>query len=407
MSWAALGERTDLRRWLVLLRLRARQGVRRVSGAVTPVVTAALAAAVAWALAYYVLGHQYPFFAPVSAWVCLGFSADRQVRRVGELAIGVSLGVALGELIAHFIGTGVVQIFLVVVIAGLTARFVDRGQLLTVQAGVQGIVIVALPVAVTGGPAGRWVDALVGGACALVVALATPRDARRRTRMLARSCLTELSVMLRTLAEGIGAGDAELVRDALVQGRGTQGILDQWESSVHNARQAARLSPAARRFLPELARLERASVVVDRAMRNARVAARRALSAVEEGGRDADIAEAVHGLSRGAALLGAALSSGGPADAARAELARVGPLLAPERFQQEGWRMQGVVILLRPLAVDLLQGTGLPYPDAAGTLGGDADDGDTGDGDTDDGDTGDGAAGDPACSADDPDGPGR
>src|SRR5699024_2915867 len=140
-------------------RQQARQGTRRVRSAALPVLLAAVAAGLAWAVAHYALGHEQPFFAPIAAWVCLGFSPSRQIRKVAELAVGVSLGVAFGELVAHLLGTGPLQIVAVIVIASLLARFVDRGAMLTVQAGVQGIVIVALPaIGTADGAAGRWID---------------------------------------------------------------------------------------------------------------------------------------------------------------------------------------------------------------------------------------------------------
>lgn len=362
-------ERLDPRRLLVALRLRARQGRRRVRAAFFPILVAAVAAGLAWAVAFYALGHDQPFFAPVAAWVCLGFTADRQVRKVAELAIGVSLGVAFGELVAYLIGTGIGQIILVIVVAALLARFVDRGPMLTVQAGVQGIVIVALPaISYTDGATGRWMDALVGGAFALVVAAITPRDARRRARHLAQASLSDLAQMMRKLADGLEHGDEERVRDALMEGRGTQGVLDEWSDVVRNARQSARISPASRRFLPELARLQRANLLADRAMRNARVITRRALIAVEQGERDAQIATWLREVADGAQRVGTALASGTGTEEARGQLAAVARLLAPQAYDDAGWRLQTLVILMRSLSVDLLQSTGLSSSSAADLL---------------------------------------
>src|SRR5690606_40142528 len=59
-------------------------------------------------------------------------------------------------------------------------------------------VIVALPVAAIDGPTGRVTDALVGGSFALLVAILTPQDARRRARQLAAASLSDLSQMLGT-----------------------------------------------------------------------------------------------------------------------------------------------------------------------------------------------------------------
>ena len=47
----------------------------------------ALAAGVAWALGRYVVGHKQPFFAPVAAMVCLGFSYGQRLRRVAEVMV--------------------------------------------------------------------------------------------------------------------------------------------------------------------------------------------------------------------------------------------------------------------------------------------------------------------------------
>ncbi|QDB80379.1 hypothetical protein FE251_14065 [Georgenia wutianyii] len=357
-------ERLDLRRLLVLVRQRLRGGRRRVRAAAFPVVTAAIAAGLSWAVAYYGLGHAQPFFAPVATWVCLGFTADREVRKVAELALGVALGVALGELVARALGPGVLQIMLVIVLGALLARFVDRGPMLTIQAGVQGIVIVALPVAAVDGPTGRWTDALVGGSFALLVAILTPQDARKRARQLAGASLSDLSEMLETISRGLRDGDAERMRDALAQGRSTQGTLDDWASVVRNAQQTARISPTARRFLPELARLQRASTLVDRAMRNARVIARRGQTAVEQGVRDDRVGDALHGLSVAANRLGEALRTGAnTADTAQV-LALVTAELDPHDVEDPGWQLQTLVILMRSLTIDLLQASGLSAAEA-------------------------------------------
>lgn len=357
-------DRLDLRRLLVLVRQRLRGGRRRVRAAALPVLVAAVAAGLSWAVAHYGLGHAQPFFAPIATWVCLGFSADREVRKVAELAFGVTLGVGLGELVAHLIGAGVFSIMLVIVLGALLARFIDRGQMLTIQAGVQGIVIVALPVAAIDGPTGRVTDALVGGSFALLVAVLTPQDARRRARQLAAASLSDLSQMLGTAAKGLREGDPERMRDALALGRSTQGTLDDWSSVVRNAMQSARISPTARRYLPELARLQRASTLTDRAMRNARVIARRGLAAVEQGVQDHRVADALHGLAVAAGRLGEALGSGRNTADASQVLALVTAELDPDDVEDPGWQLQTLVILMRSLTIDLLQAAGLSAAEA-------------------------------------------
>jgi len=149
----------------VLLEARFRQGRARGRSSWYPIVQAAVAVAVSAAIGRYALGHQYPFFAPVAAWVCLGFSADRKIRKVAELAVGVALGVGLGDVVVRLIGSGPWQVALVLLVAATTARFLDRGVTFTTQAGVQALVIVGLPsLGASGGGFGRWTDAAVGGA---------------------------------------------------------------------------------------------------------------------------------------------------------------------------------------------------------------------------------------------------
>lgn len=357
------------RRVGVLVRQRWRQGSRRVRSAFLPVLLAALAAGAAWAVAHYLLGHAQPFFAPIAAWVCLGFSPDRQIRKVAELAIGVTLGVVLGELVAYLLGTGIIPIIVVIVVGALIARFIDRGIMLTVQAGVQGVVIVALPViSSVDGASGRWLDALVGGAFALVVAALTPGDARRRARELAQGASADLAQMLRHLAEGLASGDAQRVRDALVEGRGTQGVLDEWSEVVRNAQLSVRISPASGQYLPELAELKHANLMLDRAMRNARVITRRAITAVEEGDSDPKVVAAVEATARAVEALGESLGAGKPTLGARQALADVAGQLAPEEFAAAGWRLQTLVIIMRSLIVDLMQATGLSSAGASRML---------------------------------------
>jgi len=363
------GRQRPPRRLLVAARQRARQGARRVRSAVWPVVLAALAAGAAWALAHYAIGHAQPFFAPVAAWVCLGFSPDRSVRKVAELAIGVTVGVLLGELVAATLGTGLVPLVVVIIVAALLGRFIDRGILLTVQAGVQGVVIVALPVISTvDGASGRWIDALVGSGCALLVAALTPGDARRRARELARGATLDLAQVLDHLAAGLAASDGRKIHDALIEGRGTQGVLDEWSEVVRNAQLSLRISPASSRYRPELAELQHANLMIDRAMRNARVLTRRAASAIEGGEVDESFTRAIAGTARAVAVLGAALGAGGSTLPAREALARIAGGLAPGAFDAAGWRSQTLVIILRSLVVDLLQATGLSLNAATALL---------------------------------------
>lgn len=350
--------RTAWRR--LLLRARVRQGGSRVRAALVPVLQAAAAAGIAFGIARYGLGRAAPFFAPVSAWICLGFSPDRQLRRVAEVAVGVAIGVGLGDLFVHVIGTGWWQIAVVVAVSALAARFIDRGAMLTTQAGVQAIVIVALPVAQSGGPLGRWTDALVGGAVALAIAALTPGDPRRRPRLLGAEATSELADVLDVLARGLRTRDRADLDAALVKGRASEGALEEWQASATSARELARVSASGLRHRDELGVLERQSVLMDRAMRSVRVLARRAVPVA--GGPDEHeldgVADLVARLGAGMHVLAEAVGAARDPAVTREVLLEVARGADPHVLGAGDWQVQSLVMLLRSPIVDALEAAG-------------------------------------------------
>lgn len=338
-------------------------GRQRVAEAAVPVLLAAVAAAAAWTFAHSVLGQPFPFFAPAAAWISLGFTRDRQARKVAELAIGVSLGVALGELLANTLGVGAWQIGLALVVAALLARLVDRGPLLTAQAGLQAIIIVALPASLSGGSLGRWLDALIGGAVALAVAVIVPGRSWVRARSLSRTSLDELAGALALLAVALRSGEAKRAADALGYARDAERVLEDWRATVAAAQEAAQFSPVARRHRVEIARLALAVLHTDRAMRNARVVSRRAIAALEDVDSLPEVADLVSRMAVAADALGGVLGAGSDPAVVRDELRALVAGLQPERYDL-GWQVQSLVVLLRSLLVDLLEVTGMDHEQA-------------------------------------------
>ncbi|GIG41054.1 hypothetical protein Cph01nite_28160 [Cellulomonas phragmiteti] len=341
-----------------LLRLhlgsRVRAGWARVRASWALILQASLAAGIAYGIGQHVFGHEMPFFAPVAAWLALGFSRDRSMRRVAELAGGVAIGVAAGDLVVHVIGSGLWQMSLVLAGSALVGRFLDRGALLTTQAGVQAIVIVGLP-QIGGGPFGRWIDAVIGGLVALAFALLTPTDPRRHPRTLARAAVQELATVLHGLARGLRSGSVEDVEAALLTGRASQPALDEWRDSARSAAELVRLAPAHRRHRAELDRSVDEAVLLDRAMRNARVLVRRSVAAVDEGHVAPALGDAVASAARATDDLAAALGAGHDPRAARDALHALAATLDPHVLVPDDWKSQSLVLLLRSLVVDLLE----------------------------------------------------
>ncbi|CAM3343342.1 aromatic acid exporter family protein [Occultella aeris] len=349
--------RFDLRRARVLLVARVGRGVRRLRSNAVGIVSASVAAGIAYAIALYLVGHEVPVFAAIAAWVCLGYGNDRRPRKVAELALGVTLGVAFGEVFAHLFGTGPVQIAVVLALAVSVARLVDGAQMLAMQAGVQAVVIVGFSTTLLGGGVGRWLDALIGGALALLTAALLPLDVRKRAQSLAASGMAELAITAEDLARGIRLADPEVLNDALVRARGSQGVIDEWNTLVRDALEATRLTPSALRHDDLLTRLQRASTLCDRAMRNLRVIARRSWSVsatMQDNDRVADILEVTARASRD---IGVAFGSNADLIRLRPQLLAVAGDLDPQAFT--GWQTQTLVVLLRSLVVDLLELTGM------------------------------------------------
>lgn len=348
---------TGLRQVWLRAQARLRRGGRRVRSEARAILTAALAAGGAYAIAHYALGHPYPIFAPIAAFVSLGFGIDRRPRKVAELALGVSVGVAFGELFAYLFGSGPVQIAVVLALAVSLARLIDGATMFGMQAGVQSVVVVALPAIVGGGGFTRWTDALVGGSMALLVAAGLPLDVRRRSRRLAESGMSEIALTLDDVARGVRTGDGELVDDALTRARGSQGVIDEWADLVDTALAATRLTPARLRHDDHLLRMRRAGVLADRAMRNTRVIARRAWVVAQDVAHQDELADLLEAIGDSVRKIAEALGSSAALIELRPALLEVAGELDPQQFS--GWPAQTLVVLVRSLVVDLLEMTGL------------------------------------------------
>ena len=347
--------------------LRSRQGLSRMRRAFLPLLVTAVASGFAFWLSQLVLGHEYPFFAPVAVFACLGFTHGRSVRRVAEMGVGVTLGVALGETFALVAGTGPIQISLVVFCAVMLARFLDSGGLLASQAAVQGIVMVGFPAAsVTSafdGGFSRWTDALVGAAVAIVVALITPNDPRVGLRRTARATTVQLAKTLELTAMALRSGDREDSQFAMNRGRASQGVIDEFASEIDVAIETAQIAASARKYRVELAELSHTMVMIDRAIRSVRVVARRAASTPVTH-RSAEVADLLDELAQAALELGDSLFLGQDPKVARNHLAAISTRLSPGPVGEQFWHAQALILVLRSAVVDLAEAAGMT-PDQA------------------------------------------
>jgi uncharacterized membrane protein YgaE (UPF0421/DUF939 family) len=254
------------------LSLRAR--LARLRSKAFAVGQCAVAAGVAWWLAADVLGHPTPFFAPIAAVVSLGTSYGQRLRRVAEVTVGVAVGVALGDLVTIQIGSGGWQIALIVAVGMSAALLLDAGQLLVMQAAVQGIVVATLAPAPDQAFL-RWTDALIGGGVALIAATVVPRAPLRRPREQAAAVVHKISALLEAAADGLASKDAEAALAVLADARSTDTLIGELRAAAQEGLSVVSSSPFRRRHGHHLRQLRDLVDPLDFALRDTRVLVRR------------------------------------------------------------------------------------------------------------------------------------
>ncbi|MSR99042.1 aromatic acid exporter family protein [Arthrobacter sp. BL-252-APC-1A] len=370
--------RDRLSSWNRFLRNRFRIGVKRSGASIYPALQMTICAVGAYAFAEYVLGHEGPLFAATAALISLGFSREPRTRRVLEVGIGCTLGITIGELLLQVLGNGLWQAAVVLFSSLMLARFLDRGVIFTTQLGLQSLLVVLLP-APEGGVFTRSMDAIVGGVFALIVTMLAPRDPRREPKSNIRELLSELSAVLRQVADALVRSDSTLAWHALVRARSTQPQLDLLARSIRDAREIARISPAYRRHLAELGDLRGSVGYLDLAIRSSRVFARRTTSVINHASLSDTavdkVSEVINDTADAVDILARALGGGESQPTrerhlrqARSELAAVGARLHPASLDVHDLYGDALVMLFRPLVVDLLEATGLSHEEAVSYL---------------------------------------
>lgn len=245
------------------------------------IVQCAVAAAAAWWIASALLGHQRPFFAPVAAVVALGVSYAARLRRVGEVVAGVALGVAVGDIFVGLAGTGTWQIALVVGVAMSLAVLLNAGPMLITQAGVQATIVTTL-VPPTAAGLDRWLDAVVGGAVALVAAAVVPASPLRRPRRLAAGLLDDLADVLLAAVSSARNHDPARAVKALHRARQTQTSLDELSDAAQEGLDVLQVSPFRRRYRTGVQAIWSIAEPLDRAARGVRALLRAVVGAVAQ-----------------------------------------------------------------------------------------------------------------------------
>lgn len=348
--------------------LEPRESLGRVVDSIVPALQIVAAAVAAYSIAHYLLGHAVPLLAVTVTISSLGFARDARPARVLESAIGIVIGIALSELLLLVIGRGVWQIALVLLVTLLVARLLSPSNAFVVAAGVQSMLVMLLP-APAGGPFVRSIDGIIGGVVALVVTALLPRDPRRIARRDAARLFGALNESLGSLVSALERADEPAAEHALERLRSTQPIIDQWRASLDSAVSISRISPLLRRHGPELDAQRRVLTGMDLATRNLRVISRRIDFLVRDGVPRPALASLIASLATSVRLLGQSLDDPRLADTVRVGLVAVAERLRPELVAKGAPVTESVVVLmLRPLLVDLLTAADLPEEKARALL---------------------------------------
>jgi uncharacterized membrane protein YgaE (UPF0421/DUF939 family) len=296
------------RDWALEQRVRgaARLRIEQLSNAWLAILQSAVAAGIAWLLARVVVGQPEPFFAPAAAVISLGLSRGQPRRRAIELSIGVALGIGIAAALVRLIGVGALQVTILVALVMSVSLLLNGSQVLVNQAAVSALLIMTLPG--QGAEVDRFLDACVGGAVAigfgLVFSFHDPFSAVVEAR---RGALADLAAALEDVAAALAEGDLEAAQLALSESRKLDAGVDVLYDAVTEAGEIATFSPRRRVLLEELDPQADAAPQIDYAVRDARVLARAATTAIRRGAHlDPRLAEGVESLAAATRSLDAA-----------------------------------------------------------------------------------------------------
>ena len=340
------------------MQLLATTALLRLRGRAWPILQTAIAAVAAWYLARLLLPESEPVFASVAAVICIGATYGQRRQRAVELIGGVVLGITVADLLVLAIGTGPLQLGVLVVLAMGMAVVVGGGPILVTEAAVSAILLVLLEPTSSGLPPARLFEVLIGGAVALgISALAFPQDPVLLVGRSVQRIFGELGRSLACVAEALEERDAARADAGLATARDLDEGVHAFEQALEVAHETARFSPGRRSDRPELRRYSRSARHIDYAVRNTRVLARHVARFLRAGGEPpAELAGAVRDLTAAMWALAAELDEPGRGrgrvrvDASRAATRATGCF--------EGERELGLaemVAQVRSTAIDLMR----------------------------------------------------
>ena len=348
----------------------SRAGIRtrreRIIATARPILQTSVAASLAWLIATTVVGHSTPFFAPISAVITLGLTIGERRRRAVELAIGVSVGIAIADLLVSWIGTGTWQVGVVTGLAMLAATLVGGGTLLASQAGASAVLVATLQP-----PEGfdftRSLDALVGSATALVVgSLLLPVDPVRLVREALGPVLDRLAAVLQRIADALEHRDAAEADAAVTAIGRLDAHYDQVSATLGAAGDAARISVTRRGTLGRLQRYVVGVAEIGVAIEDVRSLSRGATRALAlDDSTPPEVIAAIRALDEAVRELANMLEDEADPEEARDAVMRAVRLANAVLDETSNMSALYIVGQVRLIATDLLRASGVERAEAS------------------------------------------
>ncbi len=349
------------------LRAQVRRRANRLRSGAWTISQTTIAVGASWTLASAI--NQSPFFAPISAVISLSAARGQRTRRAIELVLGVAVGIAVADLIVTWLGTGTAVLMLVVALSMGAALLIGGGPLLVSQAGVSAVMVATIE-RPTGFTPDRFVDALIGGAVALLVSqVLIPRDPVAAVSKAAQAVGDRLSLALREAAEALRTGDVPRARRALEISRTGDAQLADFADAVDLARETVSMRPPAWRARERLPLHLVAVGQLDFAVRNTRVLCRRTVAAVRRAGpAPPELADAVALLADSVEQLVLHLVDPEAETRSRRLALEAAAKATAVHEEHPSLQTSAIIAQVRSTAIDLLRGSGMTEEAATAAL---------------------------------------
>ena len=345
-----------------------KDSIQRVIESIAPILQITFAAVSAYSISHFGLGHSIPLLSVTVSITSLGFTRDARPRRVLETAAGMTFGIVLSESLLNFFGQGIWQMALILIVSFGLARFVNSSAAFALTAGIQSMLVFLLPAPV-GGVYMRSIDGLIGGAVALAVTALIPRNPRGMAIKDGDKLFDVFLATLAALRTALLNVDVKVADEALNRVRRSQPLIDNWRMSLDTAISISRISPFMRGHREDLSDQVRLLRGMDLAMRNLRVVVRRIDFLLRDGQKRPYLADLVEQIAQAASLLAEGLEAAEKRQVAQEQFVEIIHQLDPKKFGiADQLTEASVLLLLRPMLVDLLCASGMSEDDARAEL---------------------------------------